>query len=62
MVKYRKGFELDDKFRDIWDRISYRTTYRVEYGAPELIRKAAKAVEQMPVIKKGDDKDNKDCS
>ncbi|MFQ5686088.1 MAG: DEAD/DEAH box helicase, partial [Candidatus Scalindua sp.] len=28
------------------------TTYRVEYGTPELIRKAAKAVEHMPAIKK----------
>ena len=51
-VRYRKGFELDSKFKEIWNRINYRTTYRVEYGTPELIRKAAKAVEQMPVIKK----------
>ena len=51
-VKYRKGFELDEKFKEIWDRIKYQTTYRVEYDTPELIRKAAKAVELMPVVKK----------
>jgi len=51
-VKYRKGFELDDKFKEIWDRINYKTTYRVEYGTTELVQKAAKAVAQMPVIKK----------
>ena len=51
-VKYRKGFELDDRFKEIWDRINYKTTYRVEYGTTELIRRSAKAVEQMPVIKK----------
>jgi type III restriction enzyme len=51
-VKYRKGFELDEKFKDIWDRIKYQTAYRVEYDTPELIRKAAKAVELMPVVKK----------
>ena len=51
-VKYRKGFELDEKFKDIWDKIKYQTTYRVEYDTPELIRKAAKAVKQMPVVKK----------
>ena len=45
MVKYRKGFELDDKFKEIWNRINYKTTYRVEYGTAALIRKAAKAVE-----------------
>jgi len=51
-VKYRKGFELDEKFREIWDRIKYQTTYRVEYDTQELIRKAAKAIEQMPATKK----------
>jgi type III restriction enzyme len=51
-VKYRKGFELDEKFREIWDRIKYQTTYRVKYDTQELIRKASKAVEQMPAIKK----------
>ncbi|TSA53835.1 MAG: DEAD/DEAH box helicase [Planctomycetaceae bacterium] len=51
-VKYRKGFELDEKFREIWDRIKYQTTYRVEYDTQELIRKAAQAIEQMPAIKK----------
>jgi len=50
-VKYRKGFELDEKFKDIWDRIKYHTSYKVEYNTAELIGKAAKAVEQMPTIK-----------
>ena len=51
-VKYRKGFELDEKFREIWDRIKYQTTYKVEYDTQELIRKAAQAIEQMPATKK----------
>lgn len=51
-VKYRKGFELDEKFKDIWDRIKYQTIYRVEYDTPELIKKAAKAVNKMPPVKK----------
>jgi len=51
-VKYRKGFELDDKFRDIWDKIKHQTTYRVEYDTAELINKAAKAVNQMASIRK----------
>ena len=52
MVKYRKGFELDEKFKDIWDRIKYQTSYKVEYNTSELIEKTKKAVEQMPTIKK----------
>lgn len=51
-VKYRKGFELDEKFKNIWDRIKYNTSYKVEYDTSELIEKAIKAVEQMPTIKK----------
>ncbi|NOR46009.1 MAG: DEAD/DEAH box helicase, partial [Candidatus Delongbacteria bacterium] len=51
-VKYRKGFELDEKFKDIWDRIKYQTTYQVEYDTDELIKKSAKAVNQMPSIRK----------
>jgi type III restriction enzyme len=51
-VKYRKGFELDEKFKNIWDKIKYQTTYNVNYDTLELIAKAAKAVNQMPVTKK----------
>jgi len=52
LVKYRKGFELDEKFKDIWDRIKYHTSYKVDYNTSELIKEAAEAVEQMPAIKK----------
>jgi len=51
-VEYRKGFELDEKFKDIWDKIKYQTSYKVEYNTSELIKKAINAVEQMPTIKK----------
>jgi type III restriction enzyme len=51
-VKYRKGFELDEKFREIWDKIKHQTTYKVDYDTSDLIRKASKALNQMPEIKK----------
>jgi len=51
-VEYRKGFELDDKFKDIWDKIKYQTTYKVDYDTGELIKKGKKAIEQMPRIQK----------
>ncbi|HAR48699.1 DEAD/DEAH box helicase [Smithella sp. SCADC] len=51
-VKYRKGFELDEKFKNIWDKIKFQTTYKVDYDSQELTKKAAKAVNQMPVTKK----------
>ncbi|MCH7764772.1 MAG: DEAD/DEAH box helicase family protein [Candidatus Marinimicrobia bacterium] len=58
-VKYRKGFELDEKFRDIWDKIKHQTTYRVEYDTDELVKKAAKSVYQMPTIRKASIKTTK---
>ncbi|MCG2820373.1 MAG: DEAD/DEAH box helicase, partial [Candidatus Atribacteria bacterium] len=58
-VKYRKGFELDEKFKEIWDRIKYNTSYKVEYNTSVLIEKAIKAVEQMPIIKRASIKTTK---
>lgn len=49
-VKYRKGFEADPKFLEIWERIRKKTTYRVQYSTNELIKQAAKAVEELPTI------------
>jgi len=51
-LQYRKGFELDAKFKDIWDKIKFQTTYKVDYDTPELIRQAAKAVKDMPITRK----------
>ncbi|MEW6087505.1 MAG: DEAD/DEAH box helicase family protein [bacterium] len=51
-VRYRKGFELDEKFKQIWDKIKYQTNYKVEYQTFDLIQKAAEAVRNMPLIKK----------
>ena len=49
-VKFRKGFEADPLFLEIWDRIKAKTTYRVNYSTIDLIRNAAKAVREMPRI------------
>lgn len=51
-VEYRKGFELDEKFKNIWNLIKYRTTYRVEYKTDKLIARASELVKKMPEIKK----------
>lgn len=51
-VQYRKGFEADPKFLQIWDKIKFHTKYSVEYKTSDLITLAAKAVKEMPEIKK----------
>lgn len=49
-VRYRKGFEADPKFLEIWERINKKTTYRVYYDTVELITAASKAVKELPAI------------
>ena len=51
-VTYRKGFELDEKFKDIWNRIKHKTTYRVAYDTRKLIESASKAIKEMPSVGK----------
>ncbi|MBU4486347.1 MAG: DEAD/DEAH box helicase, partial [Candidatus Delongbacteria bacterium] len=49
-VHYRKGFEADPKFLDIWERIKRKTTYRVNYSTKELIEKSSNIIRVMPKI------------
>lgn len=51
-VKFRKGFELDKNFIDLWNKIKQKTTYRVDYKTDELIKDAGKAIKDMPAITK----------
>lgn len=50
-IKYRKGFEIDPKFLEIWENLKKKTTYRVDYKTEELIILATKAVKDLPEIK-----------
>lgn len=47
-VNYRKGFEADPKFLQIWEKIKHKTKYSVSYQTPDLIALAGKAVKEMP--------------
>jgi type III restriction enzyme len=49
-VRYRKGFEADPKFLEIWERIKHKTTYRVNYSTEELINQAATKIAALPKI------------
>jgi type III restriction enzyme len=50
-IKYRKGFEADPKFLEIWEKLKKKTTYRVDYKTDELITLSAKAIKDLPIIK-----------
>jgi type III restriction enzyme len=51
-VDYRKGFEADPKFLQIWEKIKFHTKYRVDYKTDQLITLAANAVSKMDETKK----------
>ena len=51
-VKFRKGFEADPKFLQIWEKIKFRTKYNVNYETDKLIILAANAVNKMDETKK----------
>lgn len=50
LVKYRKGFEADPRFLEIWEKLKKKTTYRVHYDTEDLIGKAAKEIKNLPPI------------
>lgn len=50
-IKYRKGFEADPKFLEIWEKIKNKTTYRVDYKTNDLIVAAAKSLKEITEIK-----------
>ena len=50
-IKYRKGFEADPRFLEIWEKLKKKTTYRVDYKTDELITFATKAIRDLPAIK-----------
>jgi len=51
-VNYRKGFEADPKFLEIWEKIRYKTKYSVAYDTLNLVSLASKAVNKMDKTKK----------
>lgn len=51
-LNYRKGFQADPKFLQIWEKIKFHTQYNVAYQTNDLVTLAAKAMKEMPETKK----------
>lgn len=49
---FRKDFPLDPEFQAIWDKLKYKTRYRVRFDTEELIEQASEAVANLPEIQK----------
>ena len=49
-IKFNKLVQLSPEFEDIWNRIKYRTRYRVQFETDELITKAVKRLDALEPI------------
>lgn len=51
-VRYRKDFTLDPAFQAVWQKLSRKPRYRVNFDTAALIESAAETVRRMPEIQK----------
>ncbi len=49
-LKLNKQILLSDDFKELWGRIKYKTTYRVEYSTEKLISACVEAIKKMEKI------------
>jgi len=49
-VKLNKAVFLGQEFKDLWERIKYRTTFRVDFDSEKLIEKCAEEIQKSLVV------------
>jgi type III restriction enzyme len=50
-IKYKKGFEFNEGFKDIWEKIKYKTVYNVKFDTQKLIDAVAEKIKFLDVPK-----------
>ncbi len=48
-IKSRKGVALDPNFKELWDRIKHKTTYRVSIDPDQLVREVVRDLQQVAI-------------
>ncbi len=51
-IRTREAVLQSDEFKALWDRIKYKTTYRVEFDNLKLIKDCAEAIQNCPPVTK----------
>jgi len=51
-VRLNKERFLGKDFKELWDRIKYKTTFRVEFDTEALIQTCADEIQKSPVVTK----------
>ncbi|MGY6648038.1 type III restriction-modification system endonuclease [Wenyingzhuangia sp. IMCC45574] len=52
-IKINKQVYLSDEFKDLWDKVKYKTTYAVDFDSDKLIERCAKSINQNLIAGKG---------
>ncbi len=52
VVKLNKAIYLGEEFRELWNRIKYRTTFRVDFDADALVKKCASDIAKQLIVGK----------
>lgn len=51
VVRFRKSAALDPAFKELWNKIKHKTTYRVNINADKFVSEAAKQLEEVVISK-----------
>ena len=52
VVKVRKQVLLSEEFKDLWNRIKFQTTYRVDFNEDDLVKECAKNIQYEVSVNK----------
>lgn len=51
IVRAKKGYALDENFKELWDRIKYKTSYSVTFSTKELLEEVSKRLSEVRIDK-----------
>ena len=51
-VTLKKNYQFDEKFVDLWNKIKYKTIYKVNFDSEKLIKDSTSKIRELPEIRK----------
>ncbi len=52
VIKLKKGFQLDENFKEIWEKINKKTKYRIEIDEQKFINKSVELINKISKVEK----------
>lgn len=51
-VTLKKNYQFDEKFVDLWNKIKYKTIYKVNFDSEKLIKDSSSKIKELPEIRR----------